>query len=134
LEGKTDFAAKTQDGIQPWMMTMPIMDRVYYERYGFVYNPAYKHMYCDLELSCVADMTGKTVNVPMMFPHHHYSRKGGITKDAVSIKNDSTYAEGERLFLERAKRNFDLPDNWIVSGINPDKNCADWFKKKGVVL
>src|SRR3990172_5618 len=58
-EGKTDWILKTQDGIQPWIITMPIMDRVYYNRFGYIYHPDYLHMFCDTELTCVADITGR---------------------------------------------------------------------------
>lgn len=45
-EGKTDWIAKTPDGIQNWIITLPIMDRAYYNRFGYVYYPEYKHMFC----------------------------------------------------------------------------------------
>lgn len=132
LEGQKDFAAKAQDGIQPWMMTMPIMDRTYYERYGYIYNPEYKHMYCDVELSCVAQMTGKYIYLDMRFRHRHYSRPGGIKADEVTKKNDSTYEQGEAVFIERAKRYFDIPDSELIGDLHPDANCAKWFKSKGL--
>lgn len=108
VEGKTDFILKTQDGIQPWIITMPIMDRVYYNRFGYIYHPDYLHMFCDTELTCVADITGRKIKSNLLFPHKHYS----VTKeppDEVNKKSDATWAQGEKLFLERYKRNFDLP-------------------------
>lgn len=106
--GKTDWIMKTQDGIQPWIITMPIMDRAYYNRFGYIYHPDYLHMFCDTELSCVADITGRKIKSNLLFPHKHYS----VTKeqpDEINKKADSTWAQGEKLFLERYKRNFDLP-------------------------
>src|ERR1051325_1576707 len=43
LAGKSDFCVKTDDGLQPTLITLPIMDRIYYERYGYVYHPSYLH-------------------------------------------------------------------------------------------
>lgn len=106
--GKTDWIMKTQDGIQPWIITMPVMDRAYYSRFSYIYHPDYLHMFCDTELSCVADITGRKIKSNLMFPHKHYS----VTKeqpDEINKKADSTWAQGEKLFLERYKRNFDLP-------------------------
>lgn len=108
VEGKTDWILKTQDGIQPWIITMPVMDRAYYNRFGYIYHPDYLHMFCDTELTCVADITGRKITSNLLFPHKHYS----ITKeqpDAVNKKADATWQQGEKLFLERYKRNFDLP-------------------------
>ena len=106
---KTDWILKTQDGIQPWIITMPIMDRVYYNRFGYIYHPDYQHMFCDTELTCVADLTGRKLTSNLLFPHKHYS----VTKeqpDAINKKADATWAQGEKLFIERYKRNFDLKE------------------------
>jgi aspartyl-tRNA synthetase len=73
VEGKTDWILKTQDGIQPWIITMPIMDRAYYNRFGYIYNPAYKHLFADTELTCVSDITGRKITSNLLFPHNHYS-------------------------------------------------------------
>lgn len=134
VQDKKDFCVKTQDGIQPWMMTLPIMDREYYNRFGYIYHPAYLHMYADLELACVADLLGKKIDVPILFPHKHYSQAGGIKKDVVSQKNDSTYEQGEKVFLERISRNFDLKDSEIIGRITPDRNCRAWFAKHRISI
>jgi hypothetical protein len=102
-----DFCIKTDDGLQPTLITMPIMDRVYYERYGYVYHPDYKHMFADQELTAVAMMTGKYIKLDLKFPHNHYST-GKTPKDAINSKNDATWSQGERLFNERLKTNFGI--------------------------
>jgi len=102
-----DFCMKTDDGLQPTLITMPIMDRVYYERYGYVYHPDYKHMFADQELTSVAMMTGKYIKLDLKFPHNHYST-GKTPKDAINSKNDATWQQGERLFNERLKTNFGI--------------------------
>jgi glycosyltransferase involved in cell wall biosynthesis len=108
-EGKEDWIAKTPDGIQDWMITMPIMDRKFYNRFGYVYFPEYLHMFCDTDLSCVADLTACRINLDIKFDHNHYSI-GKSEKDEVSKKADKTWAQGEKLFIERYKRNFDLKE------------------------
>lgn len=107
LKGKSDFCAKVDDGLQPTLVTMPIMDRVYYERYSYIYNPSYQHMFVDQELTAVAIMTGKYIKLPLLFPHNHYST-GKTPKDALNSRNDATWQQGERLFNERLKTNFDI--------------------------
>lgn len=125
IEGKIDWILKTQDGIQPWIITMPIMDRAYYNRFGYIYHPDYLHMFCDTELTCVADITGRKITSNLLFPHKHYS----VTKeqpDAINKKADATWAQGEKLFLERYKRNFDLPKGGKIQ----DKGMIDWLQRK----
>lgn len=132
LKGKSDFVVKTADGLQPWIITLPIMDRVYYERFGYVYYPEYKHLFCDTEMTCVGDLLDKTILVPMLFQHNHYTQAGGIKKDAISVKNDATWGQGERLYIERIKRNFDLPESEIKGTLRCDNVHLQWLKSKGV--
>lgn len=134
LEGKEDFVVKTDDGAQPWIITLPIMDRKYYHRFGYVYNPDYKHMFADTEMTHVGAMLGKTINLPIKFEHRHYTT-GAMQKDAINEKNDATWNQGEALYLERLKRNFDLDPKEIV---NPASVChhthKEWLKSKGMML
>lgn len=107
LEGKEDFCVKTQDGIQPVLMTLPIMDRKYYERFGYIYHPDYLHMYSDQEMTAVAIMTGKAIFLDLIFEHKHYST-GKFAKDDINIKNDKTYPQGKQVFERRLRNNFGI--------------------------
>lgn len=107
LEGKEDFCVKTKDGIQPTLMTLPILDRNYYNRFGYIYHPDYLHMYSDQEMTAVAHMLGRNVDVDLLFPHNHYSTKKFV-KDAISIKNDKTYPQGKQVFDRRLRTNFGI--------------------------
>jgi hypothetical protein len=113
LKGKSDFCAKVDDGLQPTLVTMPIVDRIFYERYGYIYHPDYLHMHCDQELTSVAIMTGKYIKLPLSFPHLHYT-SGATPYDAVYAKNNATWVQGETLFNERLKTNFGLNESEIV--------------------
>lgn len=127
VEGKTDWILKTKDGIQDWLITMPVMDRAYYNRFGYIYHPDYRHMFCDTELSCVADLTGRRITSNLLFKHNHYSVTGQ-KKDAISVKADSTWEQGKKLFLERYRRNFDLNADQIKGTIK-DKAMINWLAK-----
>lgn len=125
VHNKKDWILKTQDGTQPWIITMPIMDRTYYNRFGYIYYPEYKHMFCDTELTCVADITGRKIVSNLLFKHNHYS----VTKekpDEISRRADATWDYGEKLFLERYKRNFDLPPGKPIQ----DKGMINWLQRK----
>lgn len=103
----TDFLIKTPDGIQPTLITLPIMGRKYYERFGYVYFPGYEHMFSDQEMTAVGHMLGKVLNVNIPFEHRHYS-VGKSAYDEVNRKNDATWRQGENLFNERLKTNFGI--------------------------
>jgi len=107
LEGKEDFIVKTQDGIQEWIITLPILDRKYYERFGYVYFPGYSHLWSDTEMTSVADLTGRKITSQLFFEHEHYST-GKSKKDAINAKNDSTWHQGKKLYNNRKKINFGL--------------------------
>lgn len=109
---KRCFVAKIDDGLQPFIITLPIMDRAYYLKERFIYHPDYQHMYCDTHLSARAWMSGNYISIPMSFKHNHYSQSG--RKDAVSVKADSTYNSGKETFLKHYRNNFGL-----IGNINP---------------
>jgi len=124
--GKSDWIAKTYDGIQKWIITLPIMDREYYNRFGYVYHPEYRHMFCDTEMTCVADLTGRKIELPIKFSHDHYST-GRTKKDAINERADKTWEQGEKLFIERYKNNFGLID---PPGKIQSPEYLNWIKGK----
>lgn len=134
-QDKTDWIAKTDDTVQYWLITLPIMDRVYYNRFGYIYHPDYLHLFVDTHMTCVADLLGCKIEIPMTFEHRHYSlgRTDSFKKDEISVKADNTWSQGERLFLHFAKNNFGLPADSIKGKIKSD-DYISWMKGKGVRL
>lgn len=128
VQGKTDWIAKTPDGIQKWIITLPIMDRVYYNRFGYIYHSDYLHMFCDTELTCVADLTGRKIELNIPFVHNHYST-GKTVKDEVSIRADKTWEQGERTFIQRAVKHFDLKE---TPGKITSPDYVNYLRSKGI--
>jgi glycosyltransferase involved in cell wall biosynthesis len=118
VEGKEDFAVKVPDGYVPdyYLQTLPICDRKYYNRFGYIYNPMYRHMFVDTEASVVAYMLGRMIYIPdadnPIFRHLHYTR-GLSPKDEVNERNDTTYQSGGATFFLRLANNFDL-EPWRI--------------------
>lgn len=125
-EGKTDWIAKTPDGIQNWIITLPIMDRIYYQRFEYVYYPEFRHMFCDTEMTCVADLLQRKITLDIPFKHNHYST-GATKKDSINERADATWGQGEALFIERARKNFDLID---PPGKIMDEAYNNWIRRK----
>lgn len=131
LEGKSGVL-KTFDGIQRWIVTLPIMTRDYYEDQGHLYYPEYGHMFCDTDQTHKADLQKKLIiRNDIVFKHNHYSVKGQ-PKDAVNIKADSTWESGERTYLKRCKEKFGL-GNVDIFNLSKEAHQAghvNWLKKK----
>jgi hypothetical protein len=104
---RTDFIVKTRDGIQKTLITLPIMDRKYYNRFGYIYHPEFLHMHCDEEMTIVAHMLGRVIDIDMTFEHMHYS-VGKSRKDAINERNDSTWAHGQATLDRHALNNFGI--------------------------
>ena len=121
LEGKEDYLVRTSDGYnnsnRNWLVTLPIMDRAYYNRFGYIYHPDYIHLWCDTEMTAVGEMLGKIVDLQgddCIFKHLHHSIN--LTpKDSISSKNDSTWNQGKDCFRARFEKDFDLKAEEIQS-------------------
>ena len=96
VEGKTDWILKTQDGIQDWIITMPVMDRAYYSRFGYIYDPDFLHMFCDTWLTVQADISGRKLSSNILFPHLN-----GSINDDLRKRCDSTWNQGEETFIRK---------------------------------
>jgi len=110
LQGYTDFVVKTTDTLQEWLITLPIMDRTYYNRFGYIYYPGYKHLFSDTEMTEVGHLLGKVIDLrdkDHVFLHKHPCG-GFVERDETYLKNDETWNQGETLFYERKSNNFYL--------------------------
>lgn len=126
-----DLLLKTNDGIQSWIVTLPIMGIAFYERQGYIYNPEYHHMFCDTELTHRADLEKKLVFRPdLHFKHNHYTA-GGIEPDQVTRKADSTWNQGMEVYLTNARNKFGLPPETDIYDIKVPEGRPhlSWLKK-----
>ena len=132
IGGTTDFVLMTKDGTpDQTILTLPLMDRVYYERYGYVYHPAYKHLFSDTHLMSVAQLTGKLIQSNLEFKHNHYTLTGGKA-DEVSHKANKTWAEGETLYLNFSYTNFGIPPEELIGSVD-DLQPMQWLREqKGI--
>lgn len=124
---KKDWILKVNDGIQRWIITMPVMDRIYYNRFGYIYFPGYQHMFVDTELTHVADLLHRTIKRDdINFPHRHYS----VTrqpKDEVTLKADATWNQGKQLYLQRVRESFGLKGVDVMNISDPSH--SRWLKQ-----
>ena len=69
-------------------------------------------MHCDEEMTIVALMLGKYIKSDLFFEHRHYTT-GKFKKDEISIRNDSSWGQGQQLLEYRAKNNFGITNPLI---------------------
>lgn len=103
----TDFFLHYPDG-KTKLCTMSIMGYEYYKRFGYIYHPDYKSLYCDQEAQEVAQILGKYkfINKPL-FEHRH-PVWGKAQWDDQYRYTEGFYAQDNQVFLARKAKNFDL--------------------------
>lgn len=128
IKDKNNFIVKTSDGIGKDLITMPIFSRDYLDRKGFIYYPEYEHMFCDTDLTCVANLENCIIHAEDLEFTHLYYTKGHHERDWLDQKNQDTFYKGMDLFKKRLLKNFDL-NNEDVSGEIP-KEIIKFINKK----
>ncbi len=127
LEGKSDYLLKTDDGIQDYICTMTVMDRAYFQRDGYIYHPDFFHQFADTYLTCVADIRGRLIKSKLKFPHLHPGHSGGNLKaDALNIRNDGSWIQGQETFIRLMKQFTTEERNRIQ-----DQNMKNWLRNYG---
>lgn len=87
--------------------TMPIMTREYYNRFGYIYNPEYKSLFCDTEQTIVAKQLNEYQYFDkVLFKHEHYMNNKSLKPDELMKKNQSFYLQDKATFEMRKKNNF----------------------------
>jgi glycosyltransferase involved in cell wall biosynthesis len=109
-ENKPEFVIWVADGIQPRIMTLPILSMAYYKRFGYIYFPEYISMYADNDFTEVAKKLGVVIQAQHIpFRHMHFSL-GLMPEDATARRQNAqaSYLHGEKLFNRRIAANFGL--------------------------
>lgn len=129
MNPRNGIVLKTFDGVQKWIVTLPIMDRAYYEWSGYFYCPLYSHMFSDTDMTHLADCTGRLlVRNDLVFKHNHYS-VSGKPKDEISLKADGTWNQGEEVYLNRVRNRFGIGADTMKLNEHARPHI-NWLKKK----
>lgn len=105
---RRDITVLVDDGLGAKTMTLPIMDRAFYERVGYVLHPGYSHMFCDNDLEELSRQLGKLVEAKhLLFPHRHYT-VGAVPFDETYRKAASSWGRDARFFAKRQVIDFGL--------------------------
>ena len=96
------------DGNRNDLITMSIMGVDYYNRFGYIYNPEYKSLYCDNEQTDVAMMLGKYKYVNEDIVRHLHPAYGKAAMDTQYIHTESLGGEDKITYERRKQKHFDL--------------------------
>jgi len=112
LEPKTwpdeDWAIHVEDGYVHNIMVLPIITRLRYERFGYLYYPAYSSMFNDTELTEVAYREGRVIDAKHLLFEHMHPDCGKRQRDNADLTHASKerWNHGETLFKFRKKHGF----------------------------
>lgn len=88
--------------------TLPILGVEYYDRFGYVYHPSYKSLWCDNEFMEVANKLNKQVYINDVIIKHEHQVWTGEKWDELQIINDSFNDVDKNNFIRRKKNRFGL--------------------------
>jgi hypothetical protein len=86
------------------LITMPIMGRKYFDRFGYIYHPSYKSLWCDNEMTDVVRQLGKVAYIDQsIFRHEHYHNIGGHMDE--QLKHTESFSARDKDNYEMRKHN-----------------------------
>lgn len=112
----TDGVLWFNDGNRSDLNTLSILGRRFYERFGYIYHPGYRSLYCDKEFTLVADRLGRQTYFDQVIIRHEHPSYGYGDMDAIHIDNKRNKDPDLRLFLRRRARRFDM-GHPLVNGL-----------------
>ncbi|MDR3646571.1 MAG: FkbM family methyltransferase [Candidatus Babeliales bacterium] len=100
--------------------TLPVIGKKFYDRFKYVYNPAYKAFECNVELALVSKILKKEKVINDVIIQHNHPAWGKNSWDDLYQKNQHFYAQDTSIFITRQKNNFDLTQEELISGTPKD--------------
>ena len=89
------------------LCTVPVLGRRLYNYFGFIYDPAYKSLFCDQEQTELLRKMGRISYVPqLLFRHQHHTN--GAPNDALYQRNDAMGGDDREVFNARQASGFFL--------------------------
>lgn len=90
------------------VVTIPIMNRILYEKLGYFWNPIYKSIPCDRDLYNVCEKYFSVVEAPsLLFQHEHYCN-GMAEYDDTYKHSEKNIESGNLIFKQRQTAGFPL--------------------------
>ena len=106
----TDFSLHYPDGspVQDRVITLPILGYSFFKRFGYIYNPSYSSLWCDLEMYNVSKILGKYKYINSNIFKHNHMLWTKTPYDELMKRNESFYDSDKEIYFKRLANNFDL--------------------------
>lgn len=91
------------------ILSLPVIGRAYYNRFGYIYHPSYQSLFCDEEAIIVAKALGKLYSSPVEIVKHNHPANIGGHIDAQLQQTQKLHPLDKRTFEGRKRRNFFMP-------------------------
>jgi hypothetical protein len=88
--------------------TLCILGKKYYDRFGYIYYPEYKSVWCDNEFMMVGDLLGKQTYFDEVIIEHEHPDWGYGKRDTIHRTNSENESHDRNLFTTRKNNNFYL--------------------------
>jgi hypothetical protein len=109
FSGDYDLCLHYPDGYRTDLITMSILGKNYFDRFGYIYHPAYASLWCDNEQTEVAKLLNKYKYCnKQIFIHKHPANDASVERDAQYGTTESYFGLDEIVFKDRKAKNFDL--------------------------
>lgn len=105
LDAVLNFKDVNNDGI---LMTLSIIGKKYFDRFGWIYNPIYISTFCDMEYQEVAKRLGKLINCDEIIYNHLHPIFNTAPMDDLYEKNMRHDRHDRELYFKRLSNNFGL--------------------------
>jgi hypothetical protein len=86
--------------------TLCILGRQYYDRFGYIYNPVYKSLWCDAEFTRVGNILKKQAYFEQCIIKHEHHSLTGEGFDITYQQNEIYESVDRQTYLERQNSNF----------------------------
>jgi hypothetical protein len=97
------------DGVQQNRLnTLCILGKTYYNRFGYIYHPGYKSLWCDMEFTMVGNSLTKQKYFDQVIIKHEHHSVINSEMDDTYIQNEMYENEDKKTFIERRSKQFDL--------------------------
>ena len=93
-------------------ITLSIIGRKFYERFGYVYHPAYRSFYCDNEFTDTAYSLGRCHYDPRVIIRHEWH--GGPNSTDSLYRHNSGMKGDEEVYRRRKLLNFPKEQSWCM--------------------
>jgi hypothetical protein len=104
----TDGVLWYSDGFRNDIITLSVMGKKYYDRFGYIYHPSYKSFYCDNEFTDVVCNLNKVFKSQDVIIRHEHPDNMRTSYDMLYVKNSKFMNIDSETYRLRKLQNFPI--------------------------